>query len=82
VFRIIDPELHKSIYTDIWLKKYATALIKMQWGNNMKKHGDVQLLGGVTVNGQQFYDEAIAEIEILDQELLTKYSEPVDFFVG
>jgi hypothetical protein len=48
----------------------------------MKKHGDVQLLGGVTVNGQQFYDEAIAEIEILDQELLTKYSEPVDFFVG
>jgi len=82
VFRIIDPTLHTKLYNDIWLKKYATAMIKMQWGNNMKKHGEVQLLGGVTVNGQAIYDEAITEIEKLDEELESRYSLPVDFFTG
>jgi hypothetical protein len=82
VFRTIDPESYTKVYNDIWLKKYATALIKMQWGSNMKKHGEVQLLGGVTVNGQQIYDEALQEIERLEEELESRYSEPVDFFVG
>lgn len=82
VFKTIDPQQYVQIYNDMWLKKYATALIKMQWGNNMKKHGEVQLLGGVSVNGQQIYDESLTEVEKLEEELETKYSLPVDFFMG
>lgn len=82
VFKTIDPQQYAQVYNDMWLKKYATAQIKMQWGNNMKKHGEVQLLGGVTVNGQQIYDEALEEIQRLEEELETKYSLPVDFFMG
>jgi hypothetical protein len=40
------------------LKKYATALIKRQWGNNLKKFGGIQMPGGVTLNGKEIYDEA------------------------
>ena len=82
VFRIINPDENPEVWSDKWLKKYATALIKRQWGANMKKHGEVQLLGGVTVNGQQFFDEALAEIEALETELVETYSEPVNFFIG
>jgi len=82
VFRLIDPEQNTSVYNDNWLKRYATALIKEQWGSNMKKHGEIQLLGGVTVNGQQIYDESRQEIQQLEEELETRYSLPVDFFMG
>lgn len=82
VYKTIDPEEYTSVYNDYWLKKYATTLIKEQWGSNMKKHGDVQLLGGVTVNGQQIYDEARQELQQLEEELETRYSLPVDFFIG
>ena len=31
------------------------------------------MLGGVTLNGQQIYSEALADIEKLEQELRTTY---------
>lgn len=82
VYKAIDPDQHKAVYNDRWLKRYTTALIKRQWGSNMKKHGEVQLLGGVTVNGQQLFDEAITELEGLEEELKTEYSLPIGFFIG
>lgn len=82
VMRIIDPDENPYVWNDKWLKEYATALIKRQWGSNMKKHGEIQLLGGVTVNGQQIFDEAISEINELEQELQENYQEPVQFFMG
>lgn len=82
VYKTIDPGEHGKVYNDIWLKKYATALIKLQWGNNMKKHSEVQLLGGVTVNGQQIYDEAREEIQTLEEQLDRRYSLPIDFTIG
>jgi hypothetical protein len=47
----------------------------------MKKFGGLQLPGGVTLNGQETYDEAIAEIKELEDELMRK-SAPLDFFIG
>jgi hypothetical protein len=38
--------------------------------------------GGVTLNGQRIYDEAIEEIKELEQEVQSTYMLPVDFFVG
>lgn len=82
VFKLIDPNDYTSVFNDYWLKKYVTVLFKEQWGSNMKKHGEVQLLGGVSVNGQQIYDEALTEKQQLEEELESRYSLPIDFFMG
>lgn len=82
VFKMIDSAEHTAVFNDYWLKKYVAVLFKEQWGSNMKKHGEVQLLGGVTVNGQQIYDEALQEKQQLEEELESRYALPVDFFMG
>jgi len=81
-YSAIDPETYTDIYNDMFLKKYTTALIKRQWGINLKKFEGIQLPGGVTMNGQQIYQEAIEEIKQLEDEMELKYEKPVDFFVG
>lgn len=70
------------IYDNIFLKQYATALIKYQWGQNLIKFEGMQLPGGVTLNGQRIKDEARQEIEIAEQKLYNEYDIPPDFFVG
>lgn len=81
-YAIIKPEDFISVWNDRWLKEYATALIKRTWGNNLKKFAGVQLPGGVMLNGQQIFDEAIKEIEDLETEMQTKYELPVDFYLN
>lgn len=80
-YRILDPADYAKIWGEPWLKHYVTALFKRQWGINLKKFAGIQLAGGVTLDGQTMYDEAIKEIEDLQDELANK-SAPLDFFVG
>lgn len=81
-YRILDPTEFPDVYNDWFLKRYATALIKRQWGENLKKFQGIQMPGGVTLNGQIIYDEAIQEINILENEMETRYQAPPNFFVG
>ncbi len=81
-FALIKPEDYISVWNDRWLKEYATALIKRNWGTNLKKFAGVQLPGGVVLNGQQIFDEAEKEIESLEQEMQSKYELPVDFYLN
>ena len=69
------------MYGDSWLKHYTTALIKKQWATNIKKFQGMQLPGGVTIDGDRLYQEAVTEIEKLEDNLLTK-SAPLEFFMG
>lgn len=80
-YRAMDPATYNRVYNEIWLKHYVTALFKKQWGVNMKKFGGLQLPGGVTLNGQETYDEAVTDIKELEDDLMTK-SAPLDFFLG
>jgi hypothetical protein len=80
--RILNPETWTEVYNDIFLKRYATALIKRQWGNNMKKFGGIQLPGGVTLNGKEVYDEAEQEILKIEEEMQSRYELPIDFMCG
>ena len=82
VFAIIDPETYTEVYNDIFLRRYATALIKRQWGDNLKKFQGMKLPGGVEMNGQKIYDEAEEELLKLEDEMSTRYELPVDFMVG
>lgn len=81
-YRILDPDTFTDVYNDYFLKRYATALIKQQWGINMKKFEGVQLPGGVTLNGQKIYDEATEELQQLRDEAEKTFQLPVDFFTG
>jgi hypothetical protein len=81
-YRILDPAEYTKVYNDMFLKMYTTALIKRQWGENMKKFGGIQLPGGVILNGQQVYDEAVEEIKQIETEMQLKSELPVDFMVG
>lgn len=81
-YAVVDPTVQTKIWADPWLQQYVTALIKRQWGNNTKKYGGVQMLGGVTFTGQQIYEEAQAEIEALDSKLITDYSLMPQNFIG
>jgi len=82
VVQIINPETHTSIYNDMWLKEYATALIKRQWGANLIKFEGMQLPGGVILNGRQIYEDATVDIEKLEERIRLEQELPVDFFVG
>ena len=78
----IDPETFTSVYDDKFLKKYATQLIKKQWGANLSKFEGMQLPGGVSLNGRQLYEDAVAELEKLEETIILEYEFPADFFVG
>ncbi len=80
--RIIDPDTFTDVYNDYFLKRYATALIKKQWGQNLIKFEGMVMPGGVTFNGRQLYDDAVAELEQLVEEARLNWEKPVDFMTG
>lgn len=82
VRQIVDPEAHTSIYNDMFIKDYTTALIKEQWGLNMMKFDGMLLPGGITVNGRQMFDDAQTEIERILENMRLEQERPVDFFIG
>ena len=82
VFRKLDPDTHTDIYDDIYLKRYATALIKRQWGANLSKFEGVQMLGGVTLNGAKIFEEAQADIEKLEEQIQLAYELPINYMIG
>jgi len=82
VFRKLDPDTYTDIYDDIYLKRYATALIKRQWGANLSKFNGVATLGGVTMNGEQIYSQAIEEIQRLEEQIQLSFETPIDYMIG
>ena len=81
-YRIVDPADAPKLYNDWWLKKYLTALIKKQWGQNMIKFQGVLLPGGVQLNGRQIYDDGVSEVEKLEQQLKDEYELPPLDLIG
>jgi hypothetical protein len=82
VYKKIDETVFSDVWDDEFLKEYATALIKKQWGENLKKFGNMNLPGGITLNGEAIFNEAIADIERLETKLVSDLSIPPDFFMG
>ncbi len=72
--------------TDVWddrfFKKYAVALMKKQWGTNLKKFSGIQMPGGITLNGQQIYDEAELEIKELEETMHQLNVLPGEMYLG
>ena len=81
-YRKLNAAEYTKAYNDFWLKRYATALIKRQWGENLIKFQGVTLLGGVSMNGETIYNEAIREIGELETEGRLVWEEPLLFDIG
>jgi len=81
-YQVVDPTTYADVWKDAWLLKYATCLIKMQWGNNLKKFSGMQMPGGITFNGQQIYNEALQEKKELETELINSWSLPAADMIG
>lgn len=77
-----DANVNGKIYNNIFLKEYATALIKEQWGQNLIKFEGMVLPGGVQLNGRQILEDARQEIEVIRQRIYNEYDIPPDFFMG
>lgn len=82
VYVKLDPSKFPEMWDDWFLKGYSTALIKKQWGGNLKKFGNVNLPGGITLNGEQIYSEAEQEIADLENQLYNDLQLPADFILG
>jgi hypothetical protein len=80
--RAIDPNNWSKIYNEMWVKDYATAKIKKQWGQNLTKYNGVQLPGGVTLNGEMIYNDAVDELTKLDDQLRSTYELPPMDMIG
>ena len=69
-------------YNDSFLKKYLTALIKKQWGQNLLKFRGAKLPGGLELNGRELYDDALRELDDIKQRMSSEYELPPLDLIG
>ena len=81
-YRALNPTEYSKIYNDSFLKKYVTAQIKMQWGQNLIKFNNIQLPGGASFNGEKLYEEGKIEISDIESRMQSEYELPPNFLIG
>ena len=81
-YRILDPTTYTKVYNDSFLKRYLTALIKRQWGQNLIKFRGVKLPGGLEFNGRELYEDAQREIDEITKRMSMDYELPPYDFIG
>lgn len=81
-YRILDPNTFTKVYNDTFLKKYLTALMKKQWGQNLIKFRGVKLPGGIEFNAREIYDDAVKELDDIKQAMTSEYELPPYDFIG
>jgi len=81
-YRLLDPNDFTRVWNDSFLKRYVTALIKRQWGQNLIKFQGVKLPGGIELNGRQIYDDAQREIELIMEKMSNTYELPPFDMIG
>jgi hypothetical protein len=81
-WRALDPNTWTEIYNQLWIKDYTTAKVKKQWGQNLTKFSGVQMPGGITLNGEMIYNDAVEELKILDEQLRTQWELPPLDMIG
>ena len=81
-YRLLDPSDYNRVWNDQFLKQYAVALMKRQWGQNLLKFGGVKLPGGIELNGRQIYDDGQRDIDYLMEQMSSTYELPPLDMVG
>ena len=73
---------NSEVWNDRFLKQYATALIKYQWGSNLSKFAGIQMPGGVTLDGVRIMQEAREEMDKIEEQMFNFNSLPSEIFTG
>ncbi len=81
-YRALDPDKFAGAYNDTFVKKYLTALIKRQWGQNLIKFKGTKLPGGIELNGREIYDDAIQDLADIKERMSTEYELPPLDMIG
>jgi hypothetical protein len=81
-YDIIDPDAYADVWGDRWLQNYASVLVREQWGLNLTKFTNMQLVGGVSFNGEQILAEARAEREKMEEEAINNLQPLTYNFIG
>jgi len=81
-FTLLDPSSYPRVWNDSFLKPYATALIKKQWGQNLLKFQGVKLPGGVELNGREIYEDAEKDLEKIRENMSNTYELPPLDMIG
>jgi hypothetical protein len=81
-YRALDPESFTGAYNDTFVKKYLTALIKRQWGQNLIKFKGTKLPGGIELNGREIYDDAVQDLADIKERMSTEYELPPLDMIG
>ena len=81
-YRALDPASFNQVYNDIFVKRYLTALIKRQWGQNLIKFKGVKLPGGIELNGREIYEDGQREIDYLRERMMIEYEVPPLDMIG
>lgn len=81
-YRALDPESFSQVYNDSFVKKYLTALIKKQWGQNLIKFQGVKLPGGIELNGRALLEDGQRDLEDIKQRMSSEYELPPLDFIG
>ena len=81
-YRALDPTDFAGVYNDTFVKKYTTALIKKQWGQNLIKFKGTKLPGGIELNGREIYDDAVKELEDIKSTMSNEYELPPLDMIG
>ena len=71
-----NPDIFPDLWNDMWLKEFSTALVKAQWGRNLTKYNQVQLPGGITLNGDRILGDAQQELQILKDRFSLDFMDP------
>ena len=77
-----SPDVFPDLWNDLWMKKYCTALVKAQWGRNLTKYSQVNLPGGITMNGDQILSQGNEEIKALEDRFSMDWADPPLDLVG
>ncbi len=81
-YRMLDPNSYSRVWNDSFLKKYVTALVKKQWGQNLIKFQGVKLPGGIELNGRQIYDDAQKDLDVIREQMSNTYELPPYDMIG
>lgn len=57
-----------------WLKDYTAAKMKKQWGTNLMKFQNIELVEGMQFNGQEILEQAKEELSDLMEDLEERYT--------
>tara|TARA_B100001287_G_scaffold206344_1_gene175431 strand:- start:1613 stop:2455 length:843 start_codon:yes stop_codon:yes gene_type:complete len=80
--RALDPDSFTQVYNDYFVKKYLTALMKRQWGQNLIKFKGVKLPGGIELNGREIYEDGQRELDAIKERMSQEYELPPLDFIG